>query len=318
MMKNIRLLALSSLMCLSSVGATKLESKINNFSIAPLYFDDLTTDITIGATIVGNHYLSVQIFLINDLYPDSIEIYRGMITETGTYNVEYLNEYTRPGTNMIRLMYMNIGTRESFSSVHKISVATGSVINLNSEEYQFESKSRSLSLKNGLWLETKEKLVFYNFVDQYISNYYQKIDLGDFYIVKEGGFPKTLKFGEAYFSITNRNGAFDGIARNQENAIIPLTFMKNGDTYALSLKEKLYVHPLSLQMSTIPHQYYVETKHIYFPRNEKRYEGEYQCSIVLKEFSSDSNTFVTHFKYKSLLNVLGNCRNSEYCVINGK
>ena len=317
-MKNIRLLAFSSLLCISNIGAMTSESRIKSFSIAPLYFDNLTTNISIGAFIVGNHYLSVQIFLINDLYPDGVEIYRAMLTESNTYNVEYLNEYTRPGMNIIRLTYMNIGTRQSYSSTHKISLATGEVINLNNEEYQFESKSRSLLLKNGAWSEINEKLIFNNFVDQYISNYYQKIDLSDFYIIKKSGFPKDLHFGDAYFSITNRNGAFDGIARNQESAIIPLTFVKDGDTYTLSLKEKLYVHPLSLQMSTIPHQYFVETKHIYFPRNEKRYEGEYQCSIVLKEFSSDLNTFITHFKYKSLLNVLGNCRNSEYCVINGK
>ena len=133
-MKNIRLLALSSLMCLSSVGATKLESKINNFSIAPLYFDDLTTDITIGATIVGNHYLSVQIFLINDLYPNGVLIFSNSYTAIKTETFEYNNAYTRPGTNKIKIE--TTISKNTKSITQNLDVANGKSIKIDSQKYQ--------------------------------------------------------------------------------------------------------------------------------------------------------------------------------------
>lgn len=315
-MKKISLLIPSTLLCLSSVGASAPEAKIDNFWCEPLHLVQKDTNIQFMSVVPVGQKIYLTLSIINDLYPDGINFYSATLSKSGIYKVSYSNEYTRPSGNAIKCGYRSStsGRIKSFST--DIGVSKGETIIVDTSPYDYVSKSKCANYANQTWDKTSRQMTFYNFNDKYMPNYYHKINFHDFYIINESPFPDNIDFKSANFTISNINGVFDKIASGK-TVSLPLVLEKEGKTFYFALQDPLYVNQNTLEMSKTPMDGYVKTKHFYFPRNEKIYEETFECSIVLTDFDVDDNKFVSYFRYKSQLNILGDCRNSEFCIVRG-
>lgn len=316
MKTSLKLLLLSTLTAMSGVGAgTDTNSGVYSLKCTPFYRAGINSKISFNVRASKMNKVIVTVDIVNDLYKDGITIYNKTYTAAGSANISYNNSYTRSSGNILRIKQ---GTSKRNKTIEcEINVAKSSTIVIGDSIYNFESNSYYYSYSNSGWSKNKEKISFYNFEDCYMPAYYHQIDFSNFYIkLNETLNTSNISCENAVFGITNKNGIFNSFEHDSELAYFPLTFERKDSSFFLKLKNVLYVNPLTQEMSATQKTNFVKTRLIYLPKNEKRYEDEYNCYISLEGFGIDRADFLTNFKYKSLLNTFGDCRNSEYCIVN--
>ena len=163
--------------------------------------------------------------------------------------------------------------------------------------------------ENG-WSSAPEKYTFINFDGMYAPNYYHDINVLDFKISKEGIFP--ISSDNTHLMISNWNGVFDEMPLTGKYLDVPLIFNPSGD---LIVRDTYYVDPLTLRMSKNPKSGYIATRHIYFPKNEMKYQGEYEGRLLFNDLGQDHNVYAYKFTFNALMNIMGDCQSSEYCIV---
>lgn len=316
MKTSFKLLLLSTLTAVNSIGADIApSSSISSFKCTPFYRSGKVSKISFYVKASRTNKTSITIDIINDLYPNGIKIYSKIFTTSETVNVSYNNNYTRSSGNTLRVTEKLSDTTKIIQ--HEIEVAESNTTVINDSIFEFNSSSYFYSYSNNLWQRKKEKTIFYNFEDQYMPNYYHQIDISNFQVDLNQSFNSaSVSCDNAVFAITNINGIFDSFEHDADFAYIPLTFEKKNSIFVLKFKNDIYVNPLTLKMSAYAELGFVKTAHFYLPRNEKRNENTYNCYISFEGMGIDKSNFLASFKYKSLLNTFGDCRNSEYCIVN--
>lgn len=319
MKHKVNFLLLSSLASLGCIGASRPTTEYGIVSIkaAPLYVDGGTSQIILNVNASSTYKVSVQAKIINDLYPNGISIYTKSFTSVSSATIKYDNSYTRPSGNKIKFI-QTVNKSEKIITCDS-ELANGQSVILDESIFNYESKSAfyTWNISGKTWIPNTEKLSFYNFEDSYIPNYYHNIDLSNFYIeIEESISTSSLQLESATFSITNKDGIFDSFTHDSSDIYIPLSLTKKSSKFMLSFKDNLYVNPTTLEMSSYKTSENVKTNRFYLPRNEKRFEEDYLCRIVLSGLGQDKSDFYVQFKYKSLLNTFGDCHNSEYCIVN--
>lgn len=314
--RNIVLFLSSSLLVASSMGAT-VSYYADDFSVAPLCLDGKPSLMEFKVYANSTNTVTVKISIYNDLYTSSKSIYSSSFSSNQTVQFNYMNEYTRQGENEIRLTWQCKKTKQGATIKRNVDVSSGDLIRINSSRYFYTSNSSIFNHKNSSGDSSRKQIInFYNFENLYMPNYYHKIDISTFHFDFDGSFPYKLDFDSATLTLIDKNHIFNGLERSGENIFIPLSLYKNGNDYSLCFKNDMYVNQLTLEMSTKSQTGYVKTKYLYFPRNGKMYETDYDFNISIFGLGIDHSTFVSSFKYKSERNIIGDCRNSQYCVVN--
>lgn len=310
------ILVLSTLLCASSIGATVVPTEITQIKIEPLSLFYEETTIQITGTASRTNTLTFLILIYNDIYPDGKILFESKFTSASTKTFVYDNNLTR-GSNQIGVEWWT--SKKKTKSLIKTYVDTSNprTVRVNDSPFDYTSEckySNYLSISG--WEQVSEKLTFKNFNSQYVPDFYHKVDLSNFKISCSTGFDTALTMRDGYLSVTNLNGIFDDLEQSGKNAIIPLGLKKSNDQYVLCFLNDMYVDQLTLRMSSNPKPGYVKTQYLYLPRNEKRNENEFEFNIKLNDFGMERNNYVGTFRYKSILNTLGDCHNSQYCVVN--
>lgn len=314
MSKISHLLIPSLLLCFSSVGASAVTTNtITSFSTTPLYNDGSKTNMQIQAVGTNANITKVEVYIINDLYPDGISIYSASFSSKSSKNFSYDNSYTRPNNSIKISWHGKLATSEK-SVTKAIPVIDGTTYSINKQLYTNTSRGKIYTFSNGSWTETSQTLKFTNFEDIYMPDYYHKLDLSIFKIKYNLSFPATMSCKRATLSISDKDNKFKNFSHTYGVFQIELKLTKSNQNYTLGLSNKLYVNQTTLEMSPVSKSGFVATDYFYFPRNEKRNEGNYKCHINLDGIGIDHSTFQSSFSYKSILNIMGDCRNSEYCI----
>lgn len=315
MKRNLIFLILSSFLCLTSTGAGKTKIGVSSIKTMPFYLDGSITNIQISVSASKIDPVIIEVKVSNDFNIDGVSIYKNVLNSLQTVNIEYDNRYTRPEDNYL-IVDEKIGPSVK-TYKHYVSLAKSSSVSLTDPVHVYNSVSQNYSYKSGVWTFSVETLKFYNFEDQYVPDFYHKIDPTYFYICPERSYNEdNLMFTGGYFTITNKDGLFNSFNHDSEIAFIPLTLVKKENKYVLAFANNLYVNKTTLEMSSSYKVGFVKTRYFYLPRNEKRYEDFYECGIVLTGLGQDKSNFISKFRYKSLKNIFGDCRNSKYCIIN--
>lgn len=286
-----------------------------SFKVTPLNLLGKNSEIEICGGASSKTPLYVKVLLINDLYETGVEIVNYTFTSSGIKRFSYSNEYTRD-KNTIKVTWQVKGSAETNTASHLIGVVSSSTYRITDESYFYRSKNNGIQYTpSSGWESIKQAITFKEFQELYMPDYYHKLDLSVFRITDSATFPSTLTCSSGLLSVTNLNGIFDNIATGNK-IYLPITLNKEKSDYSLKFSNILYVNPVTLLMSSTPKDGFVETKYLYFPRNEKNKEMNYNLEIALSGVGFEYNNFIYSFRYKSILNILGDCHNSQYCVVN--
>lgn len=315
MRNRLFLLLSSSILVFSSVGADKATAELLSFKSTPLNLDNVATIMEVSGKASTTQSLLVHVYVVNDLYPDGIEIANLTFKENKTETFSYHNEYTRT-TNRIKIGWKQSKVIKENSAIFNIELSRSQNVRLNSSVYTHESRTNVITFVPNVGVERKkQKIIFYNFEDRYMPDFYHKIDLSTFKIKNESEYPSELNYKSAFFSISSINNSFSTFG-NLKRLQLPIKLLKSNGELSLAFQNKLFVNPITLEMSPKQSSGFVETKYFYLPRDSKQFEESYECTIKISCFGLDNDDFILTFRYKSLLNIFGDCRNSQYCIAN--
>lgn len=299
---------LSLISVVSSLGATQVANPIEMFAIEPLNMKGKGSRIALELNSGVESGASVSIYLVNDKYPSGVLLFTDKTTNRKkTFSFEYLNNYTRSKNSIKVVLKQSDKTTEI---THDTYLAKAKNFVLSSLNNSFVATQPTLFYSKGTWSTKAAKYSFSNFNDIYIPSYYHSVEVDEYAIESSDYFPVTGK--DINLWLTNRNGVFNDMPNDSEYLILPLILDENGK---LKVKDTYYVDPLTLLMSSTQKEGYIPTKHLYLPKNEMRFQGEYEGILMFNDMGPEHISCIYSFTLNALLNVMGNCHNSEFCVV---
>lgn len=292
--------------------AVPARNTFSSFYASPLYLNDFS-HFYMSATASSSTNITVKVTLFNNLFPNGKEICTHTFKSKSTFIYKYDNKYTQNNGNELQLTIIT-GKSTTVTDKLAIEVCKPSKIVLN-EERSIRSNSRIYYYSNTGWKSVYEDLTFDGFEDYYVPDYYHKIDFSLFKVSSSKSLDELLD-AKAAFYISNKDGYFDGFTSSGDYSKFDLEFIEDGtNSFHLEFKNRLFVNQLNLKMSNEKKADYVETKYLFLPRNEMRHQEDYDCYLSFEKLGVDKLTLSFHFKLNALINTIGDCHNSEYCII---
>lgn len=158
----------------------------------------------------------------------------------------------------------------------------------------------------------KEVISFPDYKSYLDIDVYHKLTLDS---VKIETNQKDITYQEAYLRFFDHERLFPYIGHKDNAVTIPLTLVKKDNYWTFAYKNKMYVHPKTCQMSLNPRDGFVLTNNFYLPANQKAKVLENKFMVHIESFGvglTDINWFL---EYIAQLNLIGDCDDSEYCVV---
>ena len=279
-----------------------------SITISPFYSSGTISTIIVKSRSGGFKFSAL---IDNDAY-NNTPIVTSTINGAGTYSYSYNNRYTRT-TNKLCISITYNGTTNFSTNIEMNMVSPGyKDVNANPE---FASTNYIAVLDDSLkWEKRKVNYSFNNFEDYYVPDYFHKFDLTSFNLT----IPENQRsfFGcSAKLVVNYQNGVFDNLEGAQNGQVqLPLKSRLLNGKYTFSLEKNIYVHPTTLAVSSEKLDGYVQTRHIYFPRNDMQNQDDYYCYFLFSNFGIDKDSVYHRFHIKALKNIVGDCHNSKYCV----
>lgn len=160
-----------------------------------------------------------------------------------------------------------------------------------------------------------ESFTFKKFLDYFDTDHYYRIDVAQFSI----NYSCPKKFVETYgvLSFTDYDKLFPYLdnADQVPSFDIPITAYQSGTKINFKFKNTMYVHPKTLEMSFIPRNGFVATKYFYLPRNKTKQMLNQLFTLKMEKFGYGQINFSWDVRYINNRNLIGDCNNSDFCVV---
>lgn len=287
------------------------DAKINELVVSPLKLDGNSYFIV---DVSASKYAAVIIEIkISNEWVESQTIFTNAYKLSKRELIKYDNAYTSLNNEItfdVNIPLKKI--KQSLTIVPDLTSSSYKAVDFNDE---IISSSETKIYKNEKWISQKQRVSFDGFNDVYSPDYYHKFDPSELNILVNSSVRDCLQCESIVLSITNLNGYFGRFSNNKTvNFRLNLKDEGNG-VFSLYFAQDLYVHPRTLEMSPTKGDDFIKTKNLFFPRNQMREQEDYKIGIQFEGFGNDSITFAYVFSCKALLNTMGDCYNSEYCII---
>lgn len=279
-----------------------------SFLISPFYSNK-------ESTIVVNtksSYLKFFLFIQNDKNMN-VCILQDEITSSGKYTYKYDNSYTRT-KNKVYVRYSTDGSTYSDSPSIDRNIVRSSYEYITNNQNMYADQTLGIITGDGITIDRHITYSFAGFEGLYIPNYYHKIDLSNFAIGLANSYHPFFTCTPT-LTIKNYDNAFKDITGAGETVTFNLKLVEGDHRYTFELADLVYVHTETLKMSSTKKSGYVQTKHIYLPRNEMRNQDKFESYFLFQDFGIDRDMVIHQFEIRALTNIVGDCRNSKYCVI---
>ena len=96
---------------------------------------------------------------------------------------------------------------------------------------------------------------------------------------------------------------------------LPLKASRNMLDIKLDFRDKMYVNPVTLEMSKTAKVGYSLTKYLYLPINKKKDLLDQEFVIEVNRFGYNETSFEIPVRYMTSQSLIGDCSTSDYCVV---
>lgn len=257
--------------------------------------------------------LGVTLTLFNELYPEGDVFLDVTYTKSGVYTYTYDNECTHKD-NEVEIAIFNSTSKINNVSRYKIPLLKPQYKAINgNNEIVDDIPCYVFTQKNG-WTETYSTYKFNGFDELYIPTFYHKIDFSDFKIILDDYTFATFK---PKVTLGIQNYTAKHFETDEELfSYVDLNVVKEeNNTVHFEPGVSFYVNMETLEMSLRKYPNYVKTRHFYLPRNEYKNQNDYTFYLIFENFGANKNKVIHTFKFNALINTIGDCVNSEYCVV---
>lgn len=160
-----------------------------------------------------------------------------------------------------------------------------------------------------------EQYRFYKFLDYFNEDNYYRLNLNKLKLTYSCA--KPFPGCNAKLKFTDFNNVFPLINGGRLNTSfeIPLRYTYASGVIAFDFPEQMYVNPKTLEMSLNARPEFRITKYFYLPINKKDLLLDQTFSLEVTNFGHNKTSFSWDITYLNNRNLLGDCDNSDYCVV---
>lgn len=160
-----------------------------------------------------------------------------------------------------------------------------------------------------------EQYKFDSFIDYFNVDNYYRLRLDNIIIT----YSSVLECppGLAHLHFVDYLKLFPYLDNNEEVPTfdVPLTVTRTKSSTNFNFPSNMYVKPKSLEMSLVARPGFVTTKYFYLPINHCSDLLDQTFTIVVDKFGHNQNSFSWDVRYINNRNLIGDCANSDYCVV---
>lgn len=165
--------------------------------------------------------------------------------------------------------------------------------------------------------ELIETYDFTSFGDYLDVDYYYRLDIKNNRFLYTGSTNFTC--GSASLSFNDCEYLFPYYTHDSnDDIVIPISFVKNGNTISLKFNKNFYINKRTLQISDSYQSGFSITQDFYLPVNGRnRFNGK-QITITLNQMGLDLLSTSFSLRYDASKSLVGVCKDGDYCVVGGR
>ena len=161
----------------------------------------------------------------------------------------------------------------------------------------------------------QETFLFDGFIDYFNVDSYYRIDLDDIYLTYSCAkpFPNTT----GTLSFVDYDKVFPYLDKEKVLTVVevPIETYENNGKIRFKFKDLMYVDPKTLDMSLVARPGFQLTRYFYLPINKCQKLVDQTFNLVMSDFGYGKINFTWGLRYTNERNLIGNCHNSDYCVV---
>lgn len=319
MKRFVKLFLLFIAPLLSFTYAPSVYFHISTSQIGPYETNQLAyIDVNVNTKLPTSFRLSLHIYLKNNDYGEFLFF----ASPFESYTITSKKYHIKLNTTYL----IDSGLTISFKLIY--SIDNRAYAKASCMIYPYQNKTYQINnLENGYYVcpqyiakitnnETKyfKDEASFIFPQDYFDEYYYRLTLDRFLLEFNDNYPI---FSQIKLIIDDKNKLFPFISSSR-TIFIDLTLIKTHENiFQLTFNCKLYVNPISLEMSINRKDGFIETNYFYLPRNKKQEMDGYIINILFEEFGMNKNNLIYSTRYYSSKNLIGDCYDSSICVIGG-
>ncbi len=160
-----------------------------------------------------------------------------------------------------------------------------------------------------------EKFKFDQALDYFNSDTYYRLSLEDVLITYECGLPFPGCIAHLHFVDYLKSFPYLDSENEVPTFDIPLRAITKNNRISFAFPQVMYVKPATLEMSLEARPGFVSTSYFYLPKNRCEEILDQVFSVDVKEFGHGKTSFTWDMRYLNNQRLIGDCSNSDYCVI---
>lgn len=160
-----------------------------------------------------------------------------------------------------------------------------------------------------------EKFKFDQALDYFNSDTYYRLSLEDVLITYECGLPFPGCIAHLHFVDYLKSFPYLDSENEVPTFDIPLRIITKNNRISFAFPHVMYVKPATLEMSLEARPGFVSTSYFYLPKNRCEEILDQVFSVDVKEFGHGKTSFTWDMRYLNNQRLIGDCSNSDYCVI---
>ena len=245
----------------------------------------------------------------------SVDLYKG---QSSNLNVKICTKdyLTYEGLD-IKTSFIDTKSSVTYTAfLQKILPYKSQTFNPIKEDYNNKLNPTVFSLGRSIEYSKKESFDFSDCQEYFLRDQYLKLDLSQFTF--RYNHVHDLTYSSASFVIRDIYDCFDYISKDENKEFsIPLKIFKRNSKMLMSFLKTMYVNEKTLQMSLIPRDGFKETSSFFFPINKQQEVMKDEFKMSLIGLGDNKTNFIWNCSMNTVTNFLGDCSNSEYCIIGG-
>jgi hypothetical protein len=260
----------------------------------------------------------IQIYLKNAKYPERILSFYEIV-ETESFVEQITRVFVFPkgamtaGVNELSFTCTHDGVSQTI--VAEAYPKTRALIEPHIEDGQsiYASPFNYLELSDGILEKKRDYIEFIGYKNVIDDEYYHRLNLSSLSFFYRG---QEFVYQKALFLIHNRGDYYSHLEESDIPGYrqIPLHLMRSDDEYSFAFLSPLYVEPSTLLMSLSPADGFIPTNYFYFPREKYTSERDVRMQIIVTSCGINECQISYKFTYFSYLKLIGDCRDSKYCI----
>ncbi len=160
-----------------------------------------------------------------------------------------------------------------------------------------------------------EKFKFDQALDYFNSDTYYRLSLEDVLITYECGLPFPGCIAHLHFVDYLKSFPYLDSENEVPTFDIPLRTITKNNRISFAFPQVMYVKPTTLEMSLEARPGFVSTSYFYLPKNRCEEILDQVFSVDVEEFGHGKTSFTWDMRYLNNQRLIGDCSNSDYCVI---